>query len=64
MHIIAPTNDLDREIDRPLGKHIQASVVNFLACGLLYFLSYTSWKIGFVASLETSLRHVFWVKTS
>ena len=26
--------------------------------------SYTPWKIGFVASPETSLKQVFWVKTS
>jgi hypothetical protein len=30
----------------------------------LYFWSYTPWKIGFVASPETSLKQVFWVKTS
>jgi len=30
----------------------------------LYFGSYTPWKIGFVASPETSLKQVFQVKTS
>jgi hypothetical protein len=30
----------------------------------LYFWSYTPWKIGFVASPETSLKKVFRVKTS
>ena len=31
-------------------------MVNNLACGLLYLWSYTPWKIGFVASPETSLK--------
>ena len=35
-----------------------------LTCGPLYFWSYTPWKIGFVASAETSLKQVFQVKTS
>jgi hypothetical protein len=39
-------------------------VVQISACGSLYFWSYTSWKIGFVASAETNLKHVFQVKTS
>jgi hypothetical protein len=33
-----------------LRKHIQVYVVKNLACGSLYFWSYTPWKIGFVAS--------------
>ena len=57
-------NDSDHEIAIPLRKHIQVSVVNNSAYGSFYFLSYTPWKIGFVASPETSQKHVFWVKTS
>jgi hypothetical protein len=57
-------NDLDHEIAMPLRKHIQVSVVKNSACGALYFWSYTPWKIGFVASPETSQKHVFQVKTS
>jgi hypothetical protein len=57
-------NDSDREISMPLRKHIQVSVVKNLACGSLYFWSYTLWKIGFVASPKTSQKHVFRVKTS
>jgi hypothetical protein len=53
-----------REISIQLRKHIQVSVVKNSACGSLYFWSYTPWKIGFVASPETSLKHVFRVKTS
>jgi hypothetical protein len=45
-------------------KHIQVSMVKNSACGSLYFWSYTMWKIGFVASPETSLKQVFQVKTS
>jgi hypothetical protein len=45
-------------------KHIQVSVVKNSACGSLYFGSYTLWKIGFVASPETSQNQVFRVKTS
>jgi hypothetical protein len=45
-------------------KHIQVSVVKNLSCGSLYFGSYTPWKIGFVASPETSQNQVFRVKTS
>jgi hypothetical protein len=52
------------EIGRPLRKHIQVSVVQISACGSLYFWSYTPWKIGFVASPETSLKQVFQVKMS
>jgi hypothetical protein len=47
-----------------LRKHIQVSMVKNSSCGSLYFWSYTLWKIGFVASPETSLKQVFWVKTS
>jgi hypothetical protein len=47
-----------------VGKHIQVSMVKKLACGSLYFGSYTSWKIGFVASPETIQNRVFQVKTS
>jgi hypothetical protein len=57
-------NDSDHEIAIPLRKHTQVSVVKNLACGSLYFGSYTSWKIGFVASPETSQKQVFQVKTS
>jgi hypothetical protein len=57
-------NDLDREIAIPLRNHTQVSMVKKLACGSLYFLSYTPWKIGFVASPETSKKNVFQVKTS
>jgi hypothetical protein len=56
--------DSDREIGRKLRKHIQVSVIKISSCGLLYFWSYTLWKIGFVASPETSLKRVFQVKTS
>jgi hypothetical protein len=45
-------------------KHIQVSVVNNSSCGSLYFGSYTPWKIGFIASHETSQNQVFRVKTS
>jgi hypothetical protein len=45
-------------------KHIQVSVVKNLACGSLYFWSYTLWKLGFVVSPETSQNQVFRVKTS
>jgi hypothetical protein len=34
------------------------------SCGSLYFGSYTLWKIGFVASPETSQNQVFRVKMS
>jgi hypothetical protein len=57
-------NDSDREISIPLIKHIQVSVVKNSSCGSLYFWSYTPWKIGFVASLETSQKQVFRVKMS
>jgi hypothetical protein len=39
-------------------------VVNNSACGSFYFGSYTTWKIEFVASPETSKKRVFRVKTS
>jgi hypothetical protein len=57
-------NDSDREIGRPLRKHIQVVVIHILSCGSFCFWNYTPWKIGFVASPETSLKQVFWVKTS
>jgi hypothetical protein len=57
-------NDSDPEISMQVRKHIQVSVVKNSSCGSLYFGSYTLWKIGFVASPETSQNQVFWVKTS
>jgi hypothetical protein len=57
-------NDSDRAIWRSLIKPIQVVVIKISTCGLLYFWSYTPWKIGFVASPETSLKDVFQVKTS
>jgi hypothetical protein len=45
-------------------KDSQVSVVKNSACGYLYFGSYTPWKIGFVASPETSQNQVFRVKMS
>jgi hypothetical protein len=57
-------NDSDHEIVMPLRKHTQVSLVKNSTCGLLYFGSYTLWKIGFVASPETSQKQVFRVKTS
>jgi hypothetical protein len=62
--IIFLYNESDREIAMPLRKHIQVSVVKNSSCGSLYFWSYTLWKIGFVASPETSQKQVFQVKTS
>jgi hypothetical protein len=47
-------NDSDHEIAMQVRKHIQVSVVKNSSCGSLYFGSYTMWKIGFVASPETS----------
>jgi hypothetical protein len=47
-------NDSDREISMQVRKHIQVSMVKNSSCGSLYFGSYTPWKIGFVASPETS----------
>jgi hypothetical protein len=57
-------NDSDPKISMQVRKHIQISMVKNLACFSLYFGSYTPWKIGFVASPETSLKQVFRVKTS
>ena len=57
-------NDSDHKIGIPLRKHIQVFVVKTSSYGSLYFWSYTPWKIGFVASLETSQKHVFRLKTS
>jgi hypothetical protein len=56
--------DSHREISMEMRKHIQAYVVKNSFCGLFYFGSYTLWKIGFVASLETSQNQVFQVKMS
>jgi hypothetical protein len=47
-----------------LRKNIQVSVVKNSSCGRFYFLRYTPWKIGFVASPKTSLKQVFQVKMS
>ena len=57
-------NDSDHEISMSLKKHSQVSMVKNSACGSLYFGIYTLWKIGFVASPETSQNQVFQVKTS
>ena len=57
-------NDSDHEISMPLRKHTQVYVVKNSVFGLFYFGSHTPWKIGFVASLETSQNQVFWVKMS
>jgi hypothetical protein len=57
-------NDSDHGIDIKLRKHVQVYVVINAACGSFYFGSYTPWKIGFVASLETSKKQLFRVKTS
>ena len=57
-------NDSDLEIDMQVRKHIHVSVVKNSAFGSFYFWIYTLWKIGFVASPETSQNQVFWVKTS
>ena len=57
-------NDSVPKISMQVRKHILVYVVKTLACGSLYFWSYTLWKIGFVASPETSQNQVFQVKTS
>ena len=57
-------NDSDHEISIQVRKHIQVFVVKNSAFGSLYFCSYTPWKIEFVASPETSLKQMFWVKNS
>jgi hypothetical protein len=57
-------NDSYHEIAIPLRKNIQVSMAKNSACGSLYFWSYTPWKIGFLASPETSQKHVFQVKMS
>jgi hypothetical protein len=57
-------NDSNPKIAMQVTKHIQLSVVQNSACGSLYFGCYTLWKIGFVASPETSQNQVFRVKTS
>jgi hypothetical protein len=48
----------------PLRKNIQVSVVKNSTCGSFYFGSYTPWKIGFVASPQTSQKQVFRIKAS
>ena len=57
-------NDSDHEIAMKLRKHIQVSVVKNSSFGSFYFWSYTLWKIGLVASPETSQKQVFQVKVS
>jgi hypothetical protein len=57
-------NDSDHEIAMKVRKNIQVSVKKNSSCGSLYFGSYTLWKIGFVASPETSQNQVFRVKMS
>jgi hypothetical protein len=47
-----------------MKKNIQVSFIKISTCGSFYFFIYTPWKIGFVASPETSLKQVFLVKTS
>jgi hypothetical protein len=54
----------DPEIAMKVRKHIQVYVVKNSACGSFYFGSYTLWKIGFVASPETSQNQGFRVKMS
>ena len=55
-------NDSDLEIAMKVRKHIQVYVVKNSYCGSFYFGSYTLWKIGFVASPETSQNQVLQVK--
>ena len=62
--IIFLYNDSDPEIAMQVIKHIQVYVVEKFACGSLYCWSYTLWKLGFVASPETSQNQVFRVNTS
>jgi hypothetical protein len=57
-------NDSDLESDMKVITHIQVSVVKNSSCDSLYFESYTLWKIGFVASPETSQNQLFQVKMS
>jgi hypothetical protein len=72
LHVISPFsqyiffiyNHSYHDIDIQFRKHIQVYVVKNSSCGSLYFWRYTPWKIGFVASPETSLKQVFQVKTS
>jgi hypothetical protein len=45
-------------------NNIQVSLVQNSACGSFHLCSYTLWKIGFVASPETSQNQVFRVKMS
>jgi hypothetical protein len=55
---------VSKKISTPLRKHIQIYFIKNSSCGSLNFWSYTPWKIGFLASPETSLKQVFQVKTS
>jgi hypothetical protein len=58
-------NDSNHEIAMSIDKTYPCiSGKQVSACGSLYFWSYTPWKIGFVASPETSQKHVFRVKMS
>jgi hypothetical protein len=57
-------NDSDHEIAIPLRKHIQVSDGKKFNLWVIVFWELHSWKIGFVASPETSQKQVFWVKTS
>jgi hypothetical protein len=57
-------NDSDPKIAMKVRKHIQVSMVKHSSCVSLYFGSYTPWKIGFVASPETSQNQVFRVNAS
>jgi hypothetical protein len=53
-----------REISMQVRKISKYMWLRNSACGSLYFWSYTPWKIGLVASPETSQNQVFRVKTS
>ena len=57
-------NDSGSEISIPLRKHTQVSMLKNSSFGSLHFGSYSPWKIGFVASPETSQKQVFQVKMS
>jgi hypothetical protein len=52
------------EIAMKMRKHIHVSMVKNSYSGSFYFGSYMPWKIGFVASPETSQNQAFQVKTS
>jgi hypothetical protein len=57
-------NYLDNETWRMLRIHIKVPMVQISASGLLHFWRYILWKIGFLTSPITSLKHVFRVKKS